>query len=65
MFCVMEKRTVNGFAVYGCLSKHDTEKGACKEVEKLIVSGVAEKDLSIFEERPFRTVVAVMCSEHA
>lgn len=65
MFCVMEKRTVNDLTAYSCLSKHATEKDACKEVEKLIVSGVAEKDLGIFVEKPFRTVVAVMCSEHA
>lgn len=65
MFCVMKKRTVNDSTVYSCISKHATEKDACKEVEKLIVSGVAEKELSIFEEKPFRTVVAVMCSEHA
>lgn len=65
MFCVMKKIIVNDLTVYSCISKHATEKGACKEVEKLIVSGIAENDLSIFAEKPFRTVVAVVCSEHA
>lgn len=68
MFCVMKKefKAEDDLMIrYRCLSKYDTEKGACLEVERLILSGIAEKDLSIFQEKPFRALVTVMCSEHA